>query len=510
MSQPHPAPRGTRADERPLGLAADWSAEPARSHGLGFYLDLLRARLWLVALIVVITVVSAALFVAQTEKVYEAHADLLVTPIAADNPDFVGLGLVTESGDPTRDASTLAKLITSTTVADRVRSTLGEERSASALRHDVTAEPVAQSSIVTVTAKAGDPERAASLANEFAEGAIAVRTDRLRARLDALIPGLRRRLAALPPAEVRAREALSGRVQALVSLRAVGDPTLNLEAPATPPSSPVAPRPLLTMVASLLAALVLAFGIVLGAHFLDTRIEREEDLRGYRISVVGRIPRERRPLGLRAAIKPNELSSAARDAFHRLASSLAARIDERDREIFVTAPGPNSGKTTTSINLAASLATFENGVVLVDGDSRRPAVAQTLGVAPEFGLSDVVTGRASLADALVDADRHSGRIRVLAPTLGEIEPAPMSAEAADELIREATQRGSWLIVDGAALSYAPDSLPLAKRVANVLIVVHLRRTRVRDLNDLAELLTQQGITPDGFIVIGEKPRTIYR
>ena len=43
----------------------------------------------------------------------------------------------------------------------------------------------------------------------------------------------------------------------------------------------------------------------------------------------------------------------------------------------------------------------------------------------------------------------------------------------------------------------------------MLIVVRLRSTRLRDLADLAELLTQQGITPDGFILIGGKSRPVY-
>jgi Mrp family chromosome partitioning ATPase len=211
----------------------------------------------------------------------------------------------------------------------------------------------------------------------------------------------------------------------------------------------------------------------------------------------------------RQPIRPNELSHATADAFHRLASSLSARTGERERAIFVTSPGPNDGKTTTSLNLAAALAAFNQRVVVVDGDSRRPAIARTLGLAPEKGIGDVVTGRASVADALVDADGLFGRVQVLTYEANDSAPIPVSSEAADSLTREVLQRGVWLVADGPALSYGPDSLPLAKRVASVLIVVRLRWTRLRDLADLAELLSQQGIVPSGFIIVGAKPRAVY-
>ena len=495
--------------ETPVRSAADWISDTPRSHGLGFYVELLRARLWIVILIFVITVGSTALLVTRADKTYEAHADLLVTPIRGDNEDLFGLGLLSESGDPTRDAETLARLITTTAVAERVRSTLGAEQAASELLDNVTAEPVAQSSIVTITARANSPESAAHLANAFAEGAIAVRTVRMRRLLDSVIPQLRGQLADLPAVEAGAREQLSGRIRSLETLRLLPDPTLHLEAEATVPRDAVAPRPVLSIGASLVAALVLAFGVILGAHFVGPRIESEEDLRQYRIPVIGRIPTVRRRVGQRAPVLPEELDPATLDAFHRVASSLVARTPAGERAIFVTSAGPGDGKTTTSINLAAALAALSERVILVDGDSRRPMVAQTLEVTPVHGFGDVVTDQASVAEALLETDRLAGGVQVLARGPGEFTPTPISAEAADKLIREATQRGAWLLTDGAALAYAPDLLPLAKRVATLVIVVHIRRTRARDLADLGELLTQQGITPSGFIVIGGKPRAVY-
>jgi Mrp family chromosome partitioning ATPase/capsular polysaccharide biosynthesis protein len=523
MRQRNVAARGPF--DEPARQEADWISDAAESHGVSFYIDLVRARLWLVVLIVAITVGTAVFYLVRADKVYQAHADMLVTPISGSNEDLLGLGLPFESGDPTRDAETIARLITTTPVAVRARSSLHASESATALLGHVTAEPVAGSSIVSISAKANDPQLATALANAFATGAIDVRTRRLRSILDTIIPQLRRQLADVPPSEAATRDTVSGKIRTLEGLRLLQDPTLHLEAEATPPKHPVSPRPVLTLGASLLGAFVLAFGIILGAHFVNPRLEREEDLRRYRIPVIGRIPREgwqgrRGPLFSgahddswhvhdRPPIHPKELSHPTSDAFHRLASSLAARTGEQERAIFVTSPGPNDGKTTTSLNLAAALAAFNQRVVVVDGDSRRPAIAKTLGVAPEKGIGDVVTGRVSVADALVEADGLFGRIQLLTYEADDSAPIPVSSEAADALTREVLQRGAWLVADGPALSYGPDSLPLAKRVASVLIVVRLQWTRLRDLADLAELLSQQGIVPRGFIIIGSKPRAVY-
>jgi non-specific protein-tyrosine kinase len=491
----------------PARAAVDWIGEAPPSQGLRLYLDILRARFKLVIAIILLTVGSAAFLVAQTPEVYEADADLLITPIPDNRETLFGLGLVTESGDPTRDAETISQLITTPVVAERVRAQLGVERPARSLLQDVTAEPVAQSSIVTVTARANDAEFSARLANVFAESAIAVRTERMHALLDSVIPQLRRQLEGLPPGELRSRESLSGRLRDLETLRLLPDPTLHLETPAAAPAKPVAPRPLLTMAAAVIAGLILSSGVVLGSRMLDTRIEREEDLRMYRIPILGRIPRWR-GRG-RASLRPDAVPPTTRQAFQRLASMLEARSAPGSRSIFVTGAGPAEGKTTTSIQLAGALASGNEEVILIEGDWRRPALADALGLRPPHGLTDVLAGRVGLEDALVDADGFAG-VRVLTREPGgDASPATVSAEDADRVIRETRLQTNWLLFDGPPLADAPDWLPVVNRVASVLLVVRLGRTRTRDLAELAELLVEHDVTPEGFIVIGGKPRPIY-
>src|SRR5580693_4017512 len=69
--------------------------------------------------------------------------------------------------------------------------------------------------------------------------------------------------------------------------------------------------------------------------------------------------------------------------------------------ILITSALPEEGKTTTSVNSAIVLAQKGTPVLLIDADLRRPSIHKTLGLGPQIGLSNVLTGTATLQQAII-------------------------------------------------------------------------------------------------------------
>lgn len=511
MSTPSGAPRGRHELTSVREPGAAWFVPEPESEGLPRYLELLRGRLWFILLVVTTCVAGAFLYLSLADKVYSAHSDLLIAPISSDNQTLVGLGLITQTSDPTRDVETASRLIKTPSVARRVRLALNSPESESSLLSHIDVAPVAQSNVVTITAETNDPRSAARLADAFGEAAVADRTQKMHDQLAQIIPRLRSQIDQMTPAQRVAAQTQVDRLRALESLTELDDPTIRLESPAALPTSAVSPRPTLTVVAAILVGLILGSAFALGSQLFDPRLHGEDQLRRYRLPILARIPGERRPVrNTGRPLTAEELSLQALDAYRLLAGTLDAEDGDENagRSVVVTGPTPGDGKTTTSINLAAALGSMQKDVILVDGDSRRPTVGKALEVDARFGLTSVLAGTVSLKDALVPIDR--GRSRFKALLQREDEPQSwMSPAFADRLVSQTERLGDWLVFDAPALNHVPDALRFVSRADYVVLVVRLGHTRLHELEEIGELLSQQGVTPDGFVVVGRKAKGGY-
>ena len=235
--------------------SAEWLSSPEEQEGLTRFVQTLRERRWLILGVVAATLAIAILYLLTATKVYEAEADLLVSPVSGtENTAFVIAGLPQESADPTRDVETAARLATTLNVAERVVDELETGESPRELLEKVRAEPVAQSDIVAITASESTPEAAQELANTFAKEAVAQRTDQMHEQIDSRLPALEESLESSGSADTTE---LQNQISQLQILRSGPDPTIQVETLADTPTAPVSPRPVLSIAAGLLAGLIL-------------------------------------------------------------------------------------------------------------------------------------------------------------------------------------------------------------------------------------------------------------
>lgn len=482
---------------------ASWVEPPAEQQSLRTFLETVRDRIWVVVAAVVITTAAAAFYVATADKVYEAKAQILVIPIDDPEGRLASLGLIGQSSDPLRAVETAATLIVSQGAAEAVAVDNGDLGSPQSVLAHVSAEPIAESNVVSLVARAPTAEGAATLANAFAKAALDQQADVIRDTIDRELPSLNARLKELP--EGIASDTLAAQIAQFEALRVAGDPTLRINEPAVPPGSPVSPRPLLSLIAGIFAGLVLGVGAVFAMRMLDPLIRREDQVRSrYRLPILARVPRERGGPRDRPLVWSN-LVGGSMEAYRTLRAVLAGSAARSNRapSILISSPGPGEGKTTSAISLAASLALTDKRVILIEGDLRRPAIGKAFNLRARKGIISVLAGEATLQESLVTAPIGDGHLGLLlSEESGGAGAELLALPSALELLEQATQIADVVVIDSPPLATVVDALPLARAVDEVVIALRLGTSRLDRTQELAELLAESGITPAGFVLIG--------
>ncbi len=487
--------------------APEYRAEPRPTElSLERFVRTVRERMPIVILAVIATVSAAVLYVAIVHPVYEAEADLLVSPVT--DPSLDGLSLIRSSSDPSRDVQTAARLITTLDVADRVRRRLASPDSSRALLARTRAEPVAGSDIVAVTARGSTPHDAARLADAFAQSVVEDRTARLRAELARTIPRLQALLDRVPAArQSQAPESLGARIAVLEALRGGQDPTLQVQGAASVPTAPVSPRRLRSVAAGLIVGLMLGVGAAFAADALDPRLRRESQLEAlFGLPIFTRVPwvklrRRRTPL-LPSAEHPYLLS-----AYRLLDDALNALDDGDGRSIVFTGASRGQGTTTSALHYAWVLAAADERVILVDGDVRRPTIGRITGARPSPYLERALAGKRPLSDALVTVEVNGVILQAIATYDRPGEQPPderIRLTFGKRLVTDVLSIGDRLVLDAPPLTEGPDALPLARAVDRVVVVAKLGSTRLAALRDLRDTLLRHGVRPAGIVVVGTR------
>jgi Mrp family chromosome partitioning ATPase len=181
-------------------------------------------------------------------------------------------------------------------------------------------------------------------------------------------------------------------------------------------------------------------------------------------------------------------------AFRMLRTQVLQRMDANGwRSLAILSPAAADGKTTTAVNLAVSLSSDRlHTVLLVDFDFRRPTLAARFGLAPEFGIDDVLSGRAALEDCLYHPEGFERLVilpaRAALANSSEILAGPRGREVVAELRARYPER--IIIFDLPPVLIADDALSFIPLVECGLVVAAEGRTRRNDLVRTIELLSK--------------------
>ena len=175
-----------------------------------------------------------------------------------------------------------------------------------------------------------------------------------------------------------------------------------------------------------------------------------------------------------------------------------ATLDSGNNRVLVTGATPGVGKSFLSSNFAAIMAGAGKRVLLIDADLRRGHIHQQFGVERLDGLSDVVAGLLTPAQAI--------RPQVLPNldllTTGKLPPNPADMMMSDSMARvleTLAAQYDYVIIDTPPVLVAADAAAMAPLVGAVLLVARSAVTQLGELNESAKRLTRAGNQVSGVL-----------
>ncbi len=168
----------------------------------------------------------------------------------------------------------------------------------------------------------------------------------------------------------------------------------------------------------------------------------------------------------------NEFSVfAAKEAYRTIRTNLMFSFAKNGcKTILFTSSIQGEGKTTTSVNVAFSLARSNKKVLLLDLDLRRPRVHRFVKKPNSPGLTNYLSGFNSLEEVC-----HTDVLPNLdVICAGTISPNPaeiVASEETEKLLKSMKKKYDFIILDTPPVTVVSDSLSLIPQTDGVVLVI---------------------------------------
>ena len=422
---------------------------------------------YIVAFIIAVGLAISAVLVYDLgfkKTIYQAKTTIVIAKSNSDNNSTTALNDINASQKLTTTYSEIAK---SELVLNKVASSLNLPMDAKELKKNVSVEPVADTSIISVSVKNADAAMAAKIANEIAK--------------------------------VFTRE-----IKKIYKLDNVSQLSV-AETPTVPANN--------TLTRDVLFATVLAVFGVMGLVFLkfyfdDTVKHNDDTEKLFGLPIAGSVTKggtKQQPLTSELVVEQMPKSMVSENIKSLRTNLQFTSVDNNLKTILITSTNAGEGKSFVSANLAVSFAQADKRVLLVDCDLRKGRVHRLLGLPNRSGFSNL------LMDDLGNARNyicHTSVRNLDVLTCGTYSPNPselLSSYKNKRLIQILKYEYDLIIFDGAPVGGLADSVILSSLVDKTLIITKDANTAKNDLRRTKDELSKVGARIAGIVFNSVNP-----
>jgi succinoglycan biosynthesis transport protein ExoP len=438
-----------RKQQMPVIAATFHVTEGAISVHVRNYLLILQRSWILIALIVLVSVATSAVYSLLQTPMYTASVRVFVSTQSS------GTTAELQQGNTyTQQAvKTYADLVTTSAVLQPVIEDFGLTVSPSTLGESVTANARLDTTIIEIVYTDPSAQNSAVIANAIAES--------FATTVTSLTP-----------------EAADGTPQVMIS-------TVQ---EATTPTAPTSPNVPLSIVLGFIVGLLVGIALAFLREALDNRIRGQHDIEALTTApILGAMfydaKASQRPL-----VVHTEPKSPQAETYRSLRTNLQfLDFGENHHSFVITSSLAAEGKSSTSSNLAIAIAQGNSSVVVIDADLRRPRLATYLGLEGAVGLTDVLIGRVELVDAL----QKWGDNEMYVLPAGSVPPNPselLNSPAMKKLIATLEAEFDTVIIDAPPLLPVTDAAILARSTRGAIVVASAGKVHKNQLRSAIGIL----------------------
>lgn len=308
---------------------------------------------------------------------------------------------------------------------------------------------------------------------------------------------------------------LAQAAQSSTQAQRLSQPQADIVENATIPDRPTFPNLKAAAAAGLLVGLAAGLGTVLLIEGMQSSIRKPEDIEMMLgVPFITAVPRLRKKLRYfsRKSLNPahtllTKPMTVYAEAFRTVRGHIAGNGQRAPSHVIALASTlPGEGKTTSALSLARVMALSGDRVLLADMDVRRAGLVRTLGITVSTGLVEVLSGQATLDEAIID-DQIPGLklLPVRQPTFTASDL--FGGGAVDQLLAELKSRYDYVLFDTPPMLGIADARTLAAKVDGVVLLVKWNSTPVSVIDAALAGLEQDGVAVLGAVLTMVDPKS---